>query len=251
MFVLLEHIENIKHGSCPFCLLRCAFAALSYNIPQSYPIFQVVIEKLLILFCKYLYFSGCCSSLLWGKREPEILLAPVARGWFFLLVKWLALRAGRAGGAGQVFFFGQMACAPRGPEVGRGVSTPPPYLWTPLSPQRVKGCSPLTIPKKKSKRKKASRFAKTVAAPASASLRSHLLAAAQQLLLFPPLAAVVAVAHFLCFSIYGSAEDFTFLLDVTVSRDVTPAAKQQIGETRKKRLAQRLAFFRFDNSFGV
>ena len=51
--------------------------------------------------------------------------------------------------------------------------------------------------------------------------------------------------------IYGSAEDFTFLLDVTVSREVTPAAKQQIGETRKKRLAKRLAFFRFDFSFGV
>ena len=50
---------------------------------------------------------------------------------------------------------------------------------------------------------------------------------------------------------YGFAEDFTFLLDVTVSREVTPAAKQQIGETRKKRLAKRLAFFRFDNSFGV
>ena len=50
---------------------------------------------------------------------------------------------------------------------------------------------------------------------------------------------------------YGFAEDFTFLLDITVSRDVTPAAKQQIGETRKKRLAKRLAFFRFDNSFGV
>ena len=38
---------------------------------------------------------------------------------------------------------------------------PPPYLWTPLSPQRVKGCSPLTIPKRKSKPKNASRFAKT------------------------------------------------------------------------------------------
>ena len=37
---------------------------------------------------------------------------------------------------------------------------PPPYLWTPLSPQRVKGCSPLTIPKMRSKRKKASRCAK-------------------------------------------------------------------------------------------
>ena len=38
---------------------------------------------------------------------------------------------------------------------------PPPYLWTPLSPQRVKGCSPLTIPKRKSKPKNASRCAKT------------------------------------------------------------------------------------------
>ena len=79
---------------------------------------------------------------------------------------------------------------------------PPPYLWTPLSPQRVKGCSPLTIPKMRSKPKNASRFAKRI---------------------------------FFCASpIYGSAEDFTFLLDVTVSREVTPAAKQQIGETRKK-----------------
>ena len=58
-------------------------------------------------------------------------------------------------------------------------------------------------------------------------------------------------AFFCASPIYGSAEDFTFLLDVTVSREVTPAAKQQIGETRKKRLAQRLAFFRFDNSFGI
>ena len=39
---------------------------------------------------------------------------------------------------------------------------PPPYLWTPLSPQRVKGCSPLTNPKKKSKPKNASRFAKRI-----------------------------------------------------------------------------------------
>ena len=95
--------------------------------------------------------------------------------------------------------------------------------------------------------------------------------------LFPPQAAVVAVARkgllapfrprrrsrspkmlaaslnaFFCASpIYGSAEDFTYLLDFTPCEGVTPAAKQQIGETRKKRLAQRLAFFRFDNSFGV
>ena len=58
-------------------------------------------------------------------------------------------------------------------------------------------------------------------------------------------------AFFCAYPIYGSAEDFTFLLDATVSREVTPAAKQQVGETRKKRLAQQLAFFRFDLSFGV
>ena len=68
--------------------------------------------------------------------------ALVARGRFFLSVKWLALRAGqRQGGVFRL---------------------PPPYLWTPLSPQRVKGCSPLTIPKRKSKPKNASRFAKRI-----------------------------------------------------------------------------------------
>ena len=40
--------------------------------------------------------------------------------------------------------------------------SPPPYLWTPLSPQRVKGYTPLTIPKMKSKPKNASRFAKRI-----------------------------------------------------------------------------------------
>ena len=96
-------------------------------------------------------------------------------------------------------------------------------------------------------------------------------------------------AFFCASPIYGSAEDFTSLLDVTVSREVTPAAKQRIGETRKKCnsddrrlrriqggavgaavsrtrvplkarsgrwapqpvLAQRLAFFRFDISSGI
>ena len=65
----------------------------------------------------------------------------MARIKFFLSVKRLALRAGqRQGGVFRL---------------------PPPYLWTPLSPQRVKGCSPLTNLKKKSKPKNASRFAKT------------------------------------------------------------------------------------------
>ena len=93
-------------------------------------------------------------------------------------------------------------------------------------------------------------------------------------------------AFFCASPIYGSAEDFTFLLDVTVSREVTPAAKQQIGETRKKcnsddrrlrriqggavgaaasrmraaakqtlgaatRLSEAASFFRFDFPFGV
>ena len=95
---------------------------------------------------------------------------------------------------------------------------PPPYLWTPLSPQRVKGCTPLTIPKMRSKPKNASRFAKRI---------------------------------FWASPVYGSAEGVTFLLDVMSSKGVKSAAKQQIGETRKKRLAKRLAFFRFDFSFGV
>ena len=127
-----------------------------------------------------------------------MVLALVARIKFFLAVKWLALRAGQR--QGGVFRF------------------PPPYLWTPLSPQRVKGCSPLTIPRRKSKPKNASCFAKRI---------------------------------FCASPIYGSAENFTFLLDFTPCENVTPAAKQQVGETRKKRLAQRLAFFRFDLSFGV
>ena len=35
---------------------------------------------------------------------------------FSLAVKWLCAPRGRACGVGQVFSFGQMACAPRGPE---------------------------------------------------------------------------------------------------------------------------------------
>ena len=96
-------------------------------------------------------------------------------------------------------------------------------------------------------------------------------------------------AFFCASPIYGSVEDFTSSLNFTPCKSVTPAAKQQIGETRKKCnsddrrlrriqggavgaavsrtrvplkarsgrwapqpvLAQRLAFFRFDLSFGV
>ena len=83
-----------------------------------------------------LMFSFACQK---RTRNPS---RAGSAGDVFLSVKWLALRAGQR--QGGVFRF------------------PPPYLWTPLSPQRVKGCSPLTIPKKKSKPKNASRFAKRI-----------------------------------------------------------------------------------------
>jgi len=51
--------------------------------------------------------------------------------------------------------------------------------------------------------------------------------------------------------VYGSADGVTLSQNFTFSKGVKSAAKQQIGETRKKRLAQRLAFFRFDLIFGI
>ena len=41
--------------------------------------------------------------------------------------------------------------APLGQRQGGVFRLPPPYLWTPPTPQRAKGCTPLTILKKKSK----------------------------------------------------------------------------------------------------
>ena len=133
---------------------------------------------------------------------------------------------------------------------------PPPYLWTPLSPQRVKGCTPLTIPKMRSKPKNASRFAKRI---------------------------------FWASPVYGSADGVTLSQNFTFCKGVKSAAKQQMGETRKKCnsddrrlrriqggavgaavsrtrvplkarsgrwapqpvLAKRLAFFRFDFHIGI
>ena len=46
--------------------------------------------------------------------------------------------------------------APLGQRQGGVFRFPPPYLWTPPTPQRAKGCTPLTILKQKSKHKKAS-----------------------------------------------------------------------------------------------
>ena len=81
--------------------------------------------------------------LLCGEKEDQRSFSRRWRGGCFLLrSNGFALRAGqRQGGVFRL---------------------PPPYLWTPLSPQRVKGCSPLTIPKMRSKPKNASRFAKRI-----------------------------------------------------------------------------------------
>jgi hypothetical protein len=97
-------------------------------------------------------------------------IARLCAGQFSLSVKWLCAPRGPEAGLffslswfsrwwrGAVFFFWSSGLR----SARRGVSSPPPYLWTPLSPQRVKGCTPLTIPKKKSKPKNASRFAKRI-----------------------------------------------------------------------------------------
>ena len=121
---------------------------------------------------------------------------------------------------------------------------------------RIKGCSPLIIPEELSKHKNASRFAKRI---------------------------------FCTSPVYGSADGVTLQQDFTFCKGVKSAAKQQMGETRKKCnsddrrlrriqggavgaavsrtrvplkarsgrwapqpvLAQRLAFFRFDFFFGI
>ena len=60
--------------------------------------------------------------------------------------------------AAMVTFYLPSACrdAPLGQRQGGVFRLPPPYLWTPPTPQRAKGYTPLTILKKKSKHKKAS-----------------------------------------------------------------------------------------------
>ena len=64
----------------------------------------------------------------------------------------------RCSAAAMATFCLLSACkdAPLGQRQGGVFRLPPPYLWTPPTPQRVKGCTPLTILKKKSKHKKAS-----------------------------------------------------------------------------------------------
>jgi len=44
---------------------------------------------------------------------------------------------------------------------------------------------------------------------------------------------------------------FILIFGIGCKKGTSVAQRLQIGETRKKRLAKRLAFFRFDYSFGV
>ena len=94
------------------------------------------------------------SFILWSNGFA--LRAGQRQGWFSL--SWFSRRWRGAG-----FLFRSNGYALRAGQRQGGVfRIPPPYLWTPLSPQRVKGCSPLTIPKMRSKPKNASRFAKRI-----------------------------------------------------------------------------------------
>jgi len=80
----------------------------------------------------------------------------MARGRFSFSVKWLCAPRGRAGGAGLVFSFGQVACAPRGPErsfikadcslLMSKENQKTTSDFDALDP-RERGCSPLSDPK--------------------------------------------------------------------------------------------------------
>ena len=87
----------------------------------------------------FFWSSGLRSARARGRAGFffKLVRAPVARIWVSLLVKRLALRAGGAGLVFSLSWFSRRwrgadfilsvkwLCAPRGPEVGRGVSTPP------------------------------------------------------------------------------------------------------------------------------
>ena len=146
------------------------------------------------------------------------------------MVKWLALRAGqRQGGVFRL---------------------PPPYLWTPLSPQRVKGCSPLTIPKRKSKHKNASRFAKT-GCGAQRPLRA--LSGTRVLLTAAPTAPPCirrrrrsSLLRIFCASpIYGSAEDFTSSAELHALQGRNTSCEAANRRNEKKAFSAAASFFPF------
>ena len=149
---------------------------------------------------------------------------------FFLAVKRLALRAGqRQGGVFRL---------------------PPPYLWTPLSPQRVKGYSPLTNPRRKSKPKNASRCAKT-GCGAQRPLRA--LSGTRVLLTAAPTAppcirrraAVVAVAHFLCFSYLRLRRRFHVAAELHALQGRNTSCEAASRRNEKKAFSEAASFFPF------
>ena len=98
----------------------------------------------------------------WIRKRTRPSPAPPKGGAFSLSSEEKTFYLQRCCG---ITFFLPVACkdAPLGQRQGGVFRVPPPYLWTPPTPQRAKGYTPLTILKKKSKHKKAS------AAPVGAS----------------------------------------------------------------------------------
>ena len=159
-----------------------------------------------------------------------MVLALVARGMFFLEVKRLALRAGqRQGGVFRL---------------------PPPYLWTPLSPQRVKGCSPLTNPRRKSKPKNASRFAKT-GCGAQRPLRA--LSGTRVLLTAAPTAPPCIrrrrrsslLRIFLCFSYLRLRRRFHVVAELHALRKRNTRCEAASRRNEKKAFSEAASFFPF------
>ena len=107
---------------------------------------------------------------------------------------------------------------------------------------------PFQTPKGKSKRKKASRFAKT-GCGAQRPLRA--LSGTRVLLTAAPTTTPCirrrrrsSLLHiFLVSPFYGFADGFTFLLDVASSKGVKSAAKQQIGEVQKNAFSEAASIF--------
>ena len=133
-------------------------AALNYNIPQSYPIFQVEIEKLLVSSAKKCGFSGA-GVLFCGLKENQKWFSRWWRGlnrfrsraWFSYerLNGFTRLCAGQIAFSLRLMF--SFACQKR-TRKAPAIST----RWI-----HEKGAArPFQTPKEWSKRKKASRCAK-------------------------------------------------------------------------------------------
>ena len=160
------------------------------------------------------------------EKNGERIRAPVrgaersyARLMFSFACQKRTRNGSRAGSVGNVFFSrsnGLRSARARGRE--GGFDTPPPTAGLHSPRNELRAARPFQTPKGLSKPKNASRFAKRI---------------------------------FWASPVYGSADGVTFSQNFMFCKGVKSAAKQQMGETRKKLLAKRPAFFRFDLTFGV